>query len=47
MNVWDFIVFAIVVLIVIGAIAVYVRSRKNGRGCCNDCSKCDDCTYKK
>lgn len=47
MNIWDFIVGAVLVAAVVTAIYLSLRRKKNGGGCCGDCSRCSNCTMKK
>ena len=36
----DFVLIAVIVAAVIGAIILAVRRKKNGSSCCGDCAKC-------
>ena len=47
MNIWDFIVGAVLIAAVVTAIYLSLRRKKNGGGCCGDCSRCSNCTMKK
>ncbi|HAX83652.1 MAG TPA: hypothetical protein DCY15_03995 [Ruminococcaceae bacterium] len=45
MNIWDFVVGAVLVLIIAGAIIATVKRKKKGGCCggsCGECSCCND-----
>ncbi len=46
MNVWDIILTVLISFIFVMAAVKCVRDRKNGKGCCGDCSKCGGCHVK-
>ena len=35
MGVWDYIIIGLIALAVAGAVAVIIRNRKRGKGCCS------------
>ena len=42
----DFILIAVIAGILVGAVIVAVRRKKNGSSCCGDCAKCAGCKRK-
>ncbi len=46
MKLWDFVVIAIIVMAMAGAVYVLVNNKKKGGGCCGECSRCCGCGKK-
>ena len=46
MNIWDIVLSAVIVAAAVTAIAVIIRNKKHGKGCCGDCTKCCGCDAK-
>lgn len=46
MNIWDFVIGAVLVLIIAGAIIATVKRKKNGGCCGGSCGECSCCKEK-
>ena len=48
MNIWDYIIIGIIAAVVIIAVTVVIKNKKNGKCSCGcDCSHCQGCAYSK
>lgn len=43
MNPWDIVLIAAIIIIVALALIWIIKNRKQGKGCCGDCSRCGGC----
>jgi hypothetical protein len=46
MNIWDYLILAALLLIIIAAARGLKKNRKNGKCSCGNCSFCEECNFK-
>ncbi len=48
MNIWDYIIIAVIAAVIITAVVIIVLNRKKGKNSCGcDCAHCSGCAYSK